>query len=284
MRADESMTTTTAAIEVRGLGKVFRGRVRAVSALDGVELRVGHGEFVTLLGPSGCGKSTLLRAIGGLLRPDSGSVTIAGVSADQARAAKQFALVPQAPALVPWKTLAQNVRFLATLHRGAHAHPVLADAAIDALLSRVGLAGFEQAYPHELSGGMQQRASLVRAFALGAPVLLMDEPFAALDEITRSEMRYLLADLRADPETAGPETASATATTPATTVVFVTHSLAEAVVLSDRVAVMASRPGRIVAVHDIPLARPRTPDLEDSPQFHALVKALRADLHEHRER
>ena len=142
----------------------------------------------------------------------------------------------------------------------------LSDRDIDDLIDTVGLAGFRTSYPHELSGGMQQRVSLVRGFALGAPILLMDEPFAALDEITRAEMRYLLLDLW---QRTG------------TTVVFVTHSITEAVILSDRVVVMAARPGRIAAVEPISLGRPRLPEMEDAPEFHEHVRVLRDHLQDH---
>ncbi len=250
-------------VSVRNVTKTFRQRGGTVQALQRVDLDIERGEFVSLLGPSGCGKSTLLRIIGGLHDASSGSVTINGLDANRARAAKQYGLVPQSPALVPWKTLGQNVRFLAGLHRGASAHPVMSDAEIDGLLDTVGLRAFTKAYPHELSGGMQQRASLVRAFALGAPILLMDEPFAALDEITRADMRYLLLDLWSRINT---------------TVVFVTHSVTEAVILSDRVIMMAARPGRIASDRVIDLDRPRTVEMEDSPEFHETVRMLRADL------
>src|SRR4051794_3839993 len=141
-------------VSVRNVTKTFRQRGGNVQALQRVDLDIGRGEFVSLLGPSGCGKSTLLRIIGGLHEASSGAVTVNGLTADAARAAKQYGLVPQSPALVPWKTLGQNVRFLTGLHRGAAAHPVMSDAEIDGLLETVGLAGFTKAYPHELSGGM----------------------------------------------------------------------------------------------------------------------------------
>ena len=252
-----------ALVSVRNVTKTFRQRGGMVQALQRVDLDIPRGEFVSLLGPSGCGKSTLLRIIGGLHDASSGTVTINGLDAHRARAAKQYGLVPQAPALVPWKTLGQNVRFLTGLHRGASTHPVMSDAEIDGLLDTVGLRAFVKAYPHELSGGMQQRASLVRAFALGAPILLMDEPFAALDEITRADMRYLLLDLWSRINT---------------TVVFVTHSVTEAVILSDRVIMMAARPGRIASDRVIGLDRPRTVEMEDTPEFHETVRMLRADL------
>jgi len=255
-------------IAVEDLRKVFTRRGRTTVALDDVNLAIGRGEFVSLLGPSGCGKSTLLRLLGGLQEPDSGTVSVGGMDTRRARTGKQFGLVPQAPALVPWKTLGQNVRFLTRLHRGAELHPVMNDEQIGMLLHQVGLAGFEHAYPHELSGGMQQRASLVRAFALAAPILLMDEPFGALDEITRADMRYLLLGLWGTGIVQ-------------TTVVFVTHSVHEAAILSDRVLVMRPSPGRIAVERTIDLPRPRTPEVEDEAQFHEIVRMLRDDLRQH---
>jgi NitT/TauT family transport system ATP-binding protein len=251
--------TTRPLVSVRNVTKTFRQRGGNVHALQRVDLDIGRGEFVSLLGPSGCGKSTLLRIIGGLHEASSGVVTVNGLDADAARAAKQYGLVPQAPALVPWKTLGQNVRFLTGLHRGAHAHPVMSDAEINGLLETVGLAAFTKAYPHELSGGMQQRASLVRAFALGAPILLMDEPFAALDEQTRMTM--------------GDELLRIWAAT-GKTVVFVTHSLTEAVYLADEVVVMSARPGRIVDQLQVSLPRPRTYEMLSGDAFGALRERI----------
>jgi NitT/TauT family transport system ATP-binding protein len=266
---NDATTIPDALVTVRNVSKHFRSRGRTVQALREVDLDIHRGEFVSLLGPSGCGKSTLLRLIGGLHDVNGGAITVGGTSATRARAAKQYGLVPQAPALVPWKTLGQNVRFLTELHRGGENHPVMSEQEIAGLLDAVGLTGFEKAYPHELSGGMQQRASLVRAFALGAPILLMDEPFAALDEITRADMRYLLLDLW--------ERSRAT-------VVFVTHSVTEAAILSDRVVVMAARPGRIAVERTISLPRPRSAEMEDAPEFHEIVRILRSDLREHHQR
>jgi NitT/TauT family transport system ATP-binding protein len=207
----------------------------------------------------------VLRLVGGLLEPDAGTVLVHDASPAAARRAKQFALVPQVPALLPWRTVRDNARLLTQVGRGRADHPTLDPEAIDALLDEVGLGAFLDAFPRELSGGMQQRVALERAFALAAPVLLLDEPFAALDEITRGEMRYLLTQLW--------HRTGATA-------LFVTHSIAEAIVLSDRVAVMAPRPGRIATIEEVPLARPRTPDIEDTPAFHALEARLRHALYE----
>jgi NitT/TauT family transport system ATP-binding protein len=240
-------------IDVRGVAKRF-GDLVAVSATD---LRVAPGEIVTLIGPSGCGKTTLLRMIAGLETVSAGTITIDGATPDDARSHKRIGFVPQAPALLPWRTVAGNARLLLDLHRAANpaAHPDPFE-----LLDRVGLADFADRYPHELSGGMQQRVGLVRAFALGAPYLLMDEPFAALDEITRTDMRHLLAEL-CEPVGAG--------------VLFVTHSLAEAVYLSDRVVVMSPRPGVPIGAVEIDLPRPRTAALEDEPAFFALETEVR---------
>jgi NitT/TauT family transport system ATP-binding protein len=262
-----SATGANGHVSIRDVHKVFRRRGQTVEALRSVNLDIRRGEFISLLGPSGCGKSTLLRVIGGLTGPDAGTIDVGGDSPTDARKSKQFGLVPQTPALVPWATVERNVRFLSKLDpRREGGHAPLSDPEIDDLIETVGLGRFSKSYPHELSGGMQQRVSLVRGFALGAPILLMDEPFAALDEITRADMRYLLLELW---QRTG------------TTVVFVTHSITEAVILSDRVVVMAARPGRIAAVETITLGRPRLPAMEDSPEFHEHVRVLRSQLQDH---
>jgi len=252
-------------VEISGVSKTFVRKGARTHALDGVDLSVRRGEFISLLGPSGCGKSTLLRMVGGLLDADAGTVLVDGRAPSLSRRQKQFALVPQSPALLPWLTVRQNVGFLTRLNKGAEGHRTPDEGEVESLLAAVGLERFTNAYPHELSGGMQQRVSLVRAFALGAPIALMDEPFAALDEITRAQMRYLLLELWE--RTGG-------------TVLFVTHSIPEAIILSDRVVVMAARPGRIAAIEDITLERPRHDDMEDSPAFHEHVRRLRKLLHE----
>mgnify|MGYP001191606550 FL=1 len=244
-------------IEIAGVSKRFR----SVHALESIDLTVEPGEVVTLLGPSGSGKTTLLRIVGGLDEPTTGTVRVGDASPHDARAAKRIGFVPQSPALLPWRTVRANARLLLDVNRAAGT-PNGTDP-VD-LLAEVGLAEFADAYPHELSGGMQQRVAIVRAMALGAPLLLMDEPFAALDEITRADMRHLLARL---------------CERVATTVLFVTHSIAEAVFLSDRVAVLSARPGRLVAIEPVDLPRPRRPELEDDPAFFAVETRLRAHLH-----
>ncbi len=257
------MSPSDPIISLRGVSKRFSTRRGEVHALDGIDLDVARGELVSLIGPSGCGKSTLLRLVGGLLDPDAGTVTVEGAPPRAARATKHFGFVPQTPALLPWRTVRRNVALLSEVNRTAGGKVALTTEVTHALLDEVGLGEFLDAYPHELSGGMQQRVSLVRAFALGAPILLMDEPFAALDEITRAEMRYLLLRLWEG--------------TGATTL-FVTHSIAEAVLLSDRVVVLAARPGRIQVVEDVTLPRPRHEAQEDGPEFVEQVRRIRHAL------
>lgn len=244
-------------IEVRSVSKSFG----SLDALALVDLVVDDGEMVTLLGPSGCGKTTLLRLIAGLEQPSSGDIIVNGMSPTEARRHKQIGFVPQSPALLPWRTVEANARLLLDINR--RASPATPTASVDDLLDEVGLGEFRDAYPHELSGGMQQRVGLVRAFAIDAPILLMDEPFAALDEMTRTDMRHLLGRLC---EPLG------------TTVLFVTHSIPEATFLSDRVAVMSPRPGRINEDIAIELAHPRLPELEDTDQFFHTTTRLRAVL------
>jgi len=250
-------------IELRGASKSFG----ALDALAPVSLSVGEGETVTLLGPSGCGKTTLLRLIAGLESPSAGEIVVNGTTPLQARRHKQIGFIPQSPALLPWRTVEANARLLLDINRAAS--PATPSASVGDLLDEVGLGDFRDAYPHELSGGMQQRVGLVRAFALDAPILLMDEPFAALDEMTRTDMRHLLGRLC---EPLG------------TTVVFVTHSIPEATFLSDRVAVMSPRPGRMTEDIAIELAHPRLPDLEDTEDFFHVTTRLRSALSDGMER
>ena len=244
---DANSTVTLAqvrgAVSISKVSKTFASRGRRgpgpVDALASVDLEIEPGEAVTLLGPSGCGKTTLLRLIAGLESTTSGSITIDGHLPAQTRSRKQIAFVPQAPALLPWRTVAANARVLLDVNPNAGNKN---SANVDELLRSVGL---------------------VRAFALDAPLILMDEPFAALDELTRADMRHLLVQLRDQRNS---------------TLVFVTHSISEAVFLSDRVAVMSGRPGRITQLIDVPLGRPRQPDLEDDPEFFAITRQLRHEL------
>jgi len=248
-----------AAIEVRDLGVTYVGLDGThVHALAPTSFEVADREFVSLVGPSGCGKTTLLNAIGDLLRPSSGSVTIAGRPARELRTAQQIGVVFQDSVLLPWKSVHDNIRFLSQLARRP-----LAPEAIEDLGRLVGLDGFLTKYPHELSGGMRQRASIARALALDPQLLLMDEPFGALDEITRQKMNLELLRVWGERRK---------------TVVFVTHSLSEAAFLSDRVIVMGKRPGRVVADVRIDLPRPRTADTRFAPAMRDYVVMLNQHL------
>jgi NitT/TauT family transport system ATP-binding protein len=230
-----------------------------ITALDGVSLDIAPGEFVSLVGPSGCGKSTLLRLLGGLDRPDMG--TIAHNERPIAGPFPGVVMVFQQPTLLPWRSVLDNVLLPIELMgeaRSRHAERARA------LLETVGLAGFADRRPHELSGGMQQRVGICRALIHDPRVLLMDEPFAALDLLTREEMTLELARIcQLRP----------------VTVVFVTHSIAEAVMLSDRVAVMSPRPGRIVEMIKIDLPRPRTPEVEIMPAYIETVSRIKAHIY-----
>jgi NitT/TauT family transport system ATP-binding protein len=249
------------AIVLRGLHKSF-GDLETIAPLD---LQIEAGSFVSIIGPSGCGKSTLIRVIAGLEAASGGDVTVFGEHARRARAHKHVAMVPQQPGLLPWRTVHANARLLLDINKRS-TRPDAADP-LD-LLESVGLTDFLDAYPHQLSGGMQQRVALVRALALGAPLLVMDEPFAALDEITRADMRVLLNRLVDARSVDGQRV----------TVLFVTHSIDEAVALSDRVLVSSPRPARIIADIAVDLPRPRPVDVEDDPRFVELSAAVRHAL------
>jgi NitT/TauT family transport system ATP-binding protein len=257
--SENADTPPGAAIEVRDLGVTYVGMDGAhVQALAPTSFEIADREFVSLVGPSGCGKTTLLNAIGDLLRPSTGSVEIAGRPATELRQAKQIGMVFQDSVLLPWRSVRDNIRFLADL-----AKRPLAREAIEDLGRLVGLEGFLTKYPHELSGGMRQRASIARALALDPQLLLMDEPFGALDEITRQKMNLELLRIWSERRK---------------TVVFVTHSLSEAAFLSDRVIVMGKRPGRVVADVRIDLPRPRTADTRFAPEMRDYIVTLNEHL------
>jgi NitT/TauT family transport system ATP-binding protein len=259
----EQLTLTSAAqppapcITLEGMSVTFTTRSRTVAAVADVSLEVGEGEFLALLGPTGCGKSTLLRVVGDLTEPTAGTVRIRGGPAHGARQRNEFGFVFQEPALLPWRTALENVCLplevvsYPTERRGARCRE---------LLDLVGLLGFRDSYPHELSGGMKQRVAIVRALAWGPSILLMDEPFSALDELTRNRLQEDLLALWAVEHK---------------TIVFVTHNIAEAVYLADRVAVMSPRPGHITATQRITLPRPRRPEMRDTMPFLEHVHAAR---------
>ena len=233
-------------VSINRVSKSFDGERYA---LQDMNLDIAHGEFLCLIGPSGCGKSTLLRLVGGLIEPTSGEIQIGGLTPAEAQTNKAIGFVFQEPSLLPWRTVADNIRLSLEVNRQNNPRNVLP---VSELLNLVGLHSYADYYPSQLSGGMLQRVALARALASGASLLLMDEPFGALDEITRAAMGYeLLRIWSADQKS----------------VVFVTHSISEAVTLSDRVAVMSSGPGRIVEVVEINLPRPRARSMERDPAF-----------------
>jgi NitT/TauT family transport system ATP-binding protein len=241
-------------ITVAGVTKTFRARSGVIEALGRIDLDTRQGEFIAILGPSGCGKSTLLRIIADLESPTTGEVRIHGTPAHRARLDHRIGVAFQDPALLPWRNVADNIALPLEL-AGARVDK----AAITDLIQLVGLEDFAGAKPRTLSGGMRQRVALARALINSPELLLLDEPFGALDEMTRLEMNTELIRIWSERST---------------TTVLVTHSISEAVFLSDRVIVMAARPGRIDGIVDIDLPRPRDASLLREPAFHAYVDQL----------
>lgn len=227
-------------VHLDNVGMTFNaGKSNATVALEGIDLTIAPGEFVSLIGPSGCGKSTLLRLVGDLIRPTSGAIQVKGKSAHQARLDQDYGMVFQAPVLFEWRSILKNVMLPLELRGLTWAEQ---QKRAYELLRLVELAGFEHHYPWQLSGGMQQRAAIARALAIQPKLLLMDEPFGALDEMTRERMNLELHKIWHETQT---------------TVIFVTHSIAEAVFLSTRIVVMSARPGQILRQIDVPLTQPR---------------------------
>jgi len=239
------------AISIRRL-RVSYGRT---VALSDTSLDIGPLEFVSLLGPSGCGKTTLLKVVGGLIRPSGGEVWIGDGTVDEARRRRAFGFVFQDATLLPWRRARSNAALLAEIIGGG----AVDHARIAELLRSVGLVGFEDSYPGQLSGGMKQRVAIVRALAFEPRVLLMDEPFAALDALTRDRLGEVLLNVWAGSKP----------------VLFVTHSIEEAAFLSDRVVVMTARPGRVLADVPVTLGRPRTHQMKESRAFFDITRQLR---------
>ncbi len=252
------MTTSTNQIEVRGVSKRYRtSKGGEQAALGTVDLDVPRGQFITLLGPSGCGKTTLLKMIGGLIQPSEGTILIDGGSVGEALHARRFGVVFQDATLLPWKDVTGNAGLLIDVAGITNGR-----ARIPGLLRTVGLEGFESFYPSQLSGGMRQRVALARALALEPAILLMDEPFAALDALTRDRMGAELLRILDGSRT----------------VVLVTHSIPEAVLLSDRVVVLSPNPGQVVADVTIDLDRPRDEGVRRSPAFAEYEFVLRSHI------
>ncbi|MGH6874235.1 MAG: ABC transporter ATP-binding protein [Aestuariivirgaceae bacterium] len=247
-------------IEAQDLSLTFKAADGPVFALSKVSLRVAEGEFVSLIGPSGCGKTTLLRIIADLEKPSGGTISINGLTPEEARLKRQYGYVFQAPALYPWRTVERNIRLPLEIMGFSRAEQK-ARAARN--IELVNLKGFEKKYPWQLSGGMQQRASIARALSFDPKLLLMDEPFGALDEIVRDGLNLQLLKLWDETKK---------------TVVFVTHSIPEAVFLSTRIIVMSPRPGRIIDVIDCDLPRGRSLDIRETPEFLSIAHRVRQGL------
>lgn len=242
------------ALEVKGISKAFSQRRRETKVLNDVSLHVEQQEFVSIVGPSGCGKSTLFHIIGGLELPDTGTVQMNGQPVTGRRG--QISYMPQQPALFPWRTIEDNV-LLAGEIKGQPQDAARQEAR--RWLDKVGLGGFERAYPHMLSGGMQQRAAFLRALLAPQELMLLDEPFSALDALTRAEMQRWLLELWEENRRS---------------VLFITHNIEEALLLSSRIYVFSGRPGSILHTVEVPFPRPRREEITDAPEFLALKRQL----------
>jgi NitT/TauT family transport system ATP-binding protein len=256
----DSQTSASAVIEAKDLNLVFQTNDGPVQALRDVNLTINKGEFVSFIGPSGCGKTTFLRAIAALEHPTGGTLTVNGMTPDRARQARAYGYVFQAAGLYPWRTIAGNIAL--PLEIMGFSKQEQKDR-VDRVLELVELAGFGKKFPWQLSGGMQQRASIARALAFDADILLMDEPFGALDEIVRDRLNEELLKLWART---------------GKTIGFVTHSIPEAVYLSTKIVVMSPRPGRITDIIDSPLPRERPLNIRDSSTFIEIAHRVREGL------
>ncbi|UAB90690.1 ABC transporter ATP-binding protein [Ruegeria sp. SCSIO 43209] len=252
--------TTQPVIEARQLDLTFQTNDGPIHALKDVNLSIGKGEFVSFIGPSGCGKTTFLRCIAALETPTGGTLTVNGMTPDEARRKRAYGYVFQAAGLYPWRTIAKNIKLPLEIMGYSSAEQ---EERVRKVLELVDLDGFGGKFPWQLSGGMQQRASIARALAFDADILLMDEPFGALDEIVRDHLNEQLLALWARTEK---------------TIGFVTHSIPEAVYLSTKIVVMSPRPGRITDVIDSPLPKERPLDIRDTPEFIEVAHRVREGL------
>ena len=252
--------SSTQVVEAKELDLTFQTNDGPVHALKGVDLTINQGDFVSFIGPSGCGKTTLLRVIAALEQPTGGSITVNGMSPEEARRKRAYGYVFQAAGLYPWRTIRGNIQLPLEIMGFPKSEW---DDHIDKVLDLVDLRGFGKKFPWQLSGGMQQRASIARALAFDADLLLMDEPFGALDEIVRDHLNEQLLKLW---------------DTTNKTIGFVTHSIPEAVYLSTKIVVMSPRPGRITDVIESPLPRERPLDIRDTPEFLEVAHRVREGL------
>ena len=252
--------TRDAVISAAHLDLTFETSDGPVHALKGVDLEINKGDFVSFIGPSGCGKTTFLRCVAALEKPTGGTLTVNGMTPDEARKARAYGYVFQAAGLYPWRTIEKNIALPLEIMGFSKAEQ---DERIARVLDLVELSGFGKKHPWQLSGGMQQRASIARALAFDADILLMDEPFGALDEIVRDHLNQQLLALWATTEK---------------TIGFVTHSIPEAVYLSTKIVVMSPRPGRITDIIDSTLPKERPLDIRDTPEFLAIAHRVRDGL------
>jgi NitT/TauT family transport system ATP-binding protein len=255
--------SSSVAIGISGASMVYTTHGERLHALADVSLDIAEGEFVSLIGPSGCGKSTLLRVIADLLQPTAGTVKVHGKPADVARRERNYGMVFQSPVLYDWRTVERNVQLPLELMKVSKR--VRAERCRE-LLELVGLEEFAKRYPWQLSGGMQQRVAIARALSFRPSILLMDEPFGALDEMTRERLNMELLSIWSQT---------------GTTIVFVTHSIPEAVFLSDRIVIMTPRPGRFEHIVKVDLPRPRGAEIREDEGFFRLIAEVRARLYEH---
>jgi NitT/TauT family transport system ATP-binding protein len=258
--AESVALTPRLAVDVRNVSLTFETADGQVDALSDVSLQIADGEFVSFIGPSGCGKTTMLRVIADLQQPTAGTLLVNGMSAEQARLARRYGYVFQAPALFPWRTIEKNLKLPLEIMGFSDSEQQQRAARYLAL---VNLTGFERKFPWQLSGGMQQRVSIARALSFDPELLLMDEPFGALDEIVRDHLNEQLLQL-------WDKTGK--------TVLFVTHSIPEAVFLSSRIVVMSPRPGRIIDIIDCNFPRDRTLEIRETPEFLKIAQRVRVGL------
>jgi NitT/TauT family transport system ATP-binding protein len=246
-------------LSLKNIGKRFFARERVINAVEGISLDVANGEFLTMVGPSGCGKSTILNIVSGLMRPTEGTVELDGRPVHGVT--REVGYVTQQPNLMPWRTLIDNVSFPLQVARVAKSERY--DRAAK-LIAMVGLSGFERSYPHELSGGMRQRANIIRTLIYAPKIMLMDEPFGPLDAQTRVLLQHQLLNIWSRTKV---------------TVIFITHDLHEAIGLGDRVVLLSARPGRIIRIDKVTMSRPRDIfRMHDSSEFRALYDAIWVEL------